>query len=172
VREASVTPTPAPTTQLLSAGFIPAQLSRFAPAKLVFDAPQSVIRWTFDETHCQIRLHWFLPAETQSGPASAACRWDRRVSVDDVSTFNSGNYSFEVVAGHQARRYGELVQATLSDGRTAIFQGEDSAWVFVVQRCGPGAPSITRIDELAMPRRHVIASLRVQQVPEPICPND
>jgi hypothetical protein len=158
------TPAPVPTSQLLAAGFIPAQLSRFAPTELDFAAPQTVVGWTWEETRCQIDLHWFLPPESQAVKVGGRpCEWRHRFSIDAVSTVASRGRVFTLVAGHQAHRYGELVRATLSNGQTATFQGEDGAWVFVVQRCGTSydGTGVAKVEEIDAKTKRVITGLPV-----------
>lgn len=168
VRPSGVTPTPIPTQRLLASGFIAGDTSRFAPSEIVYQAPQSVIRWTFDERHCRIEEHWFEPVTTVGTTSLPSCEWRRAFSVDKVASFAGRGGDFEVVAGHQARREREYVRVTLADGKTSFYQEDsDAAWIFVVQRCGadPSGTAVAKVEEVSTKTHHVIASKTIAPRP-------
>jgi hypothetical protein len=157
----SATPSPIPTATLLAAGVLSGEMARFAPTELEYNSPESVIRWAWDETTCQISLHWFSPVQTQQGKTHTPCEWHHRFSIDVDDSFVSRGQVFEVVAGHQQKRYGEQIRATLADGRTSIVQSEDGAWILVVQRCGSDfdGTAVAKVDELSLPGHHLLTGL-------------
>jgi hypothetical protein len=172
LRVAHVTPTPIATQRLTQAGLISGVTSRFAPNEIEYQAPESVIQWTFDEEHCRIEEHWFRPAFDDTSPSGPACLWRHRFAVDGVVSLAGHGGDFEVVAGHQAHRYGEYVRITLANGTTGLYaQESDATWIFVIQRCGadPAGTAVTQVDEVTAKGQHPIASLPVNS-PAPTCP--
>ncbi len=132
----SPTPRPGTVTALRSGGFVGTFVERFSPQRLVVQGPLSIIRWTFDGATCSISLSWFLPPQSQYGPARAPCR--RHVfSVDVITGFASRGRVFTPIAGYVARPNGHLVRAVLADGQSWIYDptAGNGAWLFAVQRC-------------------------------------
>ncbi len=147
---------------LRSGGFVTSDLERYSPQRLVLQGPLSTIRWTFAAATCSIDLYWFAPPGLQRGPGRPPCRWQHRFSLTVVGGFASRGHVFSVIAGYAASREGQLVRAALADGRTWIYQVQNGAWLFAVQRCGDFTGTALRsVQEIAAPAGPVTARLRV-----------
>ena len=163
----SPSPSPVPVTviALRSGGFVSSDLERYSPRRLVLQGPLSTIRWTFRAATCSIDLYWFAPPQLQQGPARGPCRWRHRFSLNVVGGFASRGHVFSVIGGYVAKREGQLVRAVLADGRTWIYDAQNGAWLFAVQRCGDfGGTALRAVEEINQDRT-VIARLPVPASP-------
>jgi hypothetical protein len=161
----SPSPTPVTAIALRSGGFVSSDLERFSPQRLVLQGPLSTIRWTFRATTCSIDLYWFMPPRLQRGPARGPCQWQHRFSLNVVTNFASRGHVFSVIGGYVAKGEGQLVRAVLADGRTWIYDVQNGAWLFAVQRCGDFPGTAFRAVEELNQARHVIARLPVLAAP-------
>ena len=83
-----------------------------------------------------------------------------------VGGFASRGHVFSVIGGYVAKREGQLVRAVLADGRTWIYDAQNGAWLFAVQRCGDFGGTALRAVEEINPDRTVIARLPVPAAPK------
>ena len=162
----SPSPTPATVIALQSGGFVSSDLERYSPQRLVVQGPLSTIRWTFRAATCSIDLYWFAPPQLQRGPARAPCPWRHRFTLNIVGSFDSRGHVFTVIAGYVAEPESQLVRAVLADGRTWIYDAQNGAWLFAVQRCGDfdGTSGLREVQEVN-PDGTVIARLPVPATP-------
>ncbi len=161
----SPSPTPVTVIALRSGGFVSSDLERYSPRRLVLQGPLSTIRWTFRAATCSIDLYWFMPPQLQRGPARAPCRWQHRFSLNVVGGFASRGHVFSVIGGYVAKGEGQLVRAVLADGRTWIYDAQNGAWLFAVQRCGDFPGTAIRAVEEINPAGAVIARLPTPAAP-------
>ena len=166
----SPSPSPAPVTviALRSGGFVSSDLERYSPQRLVLQGPLSTIRWTFRAATCSIDLYWFVPPRLQRGPGRPPCRWQHRFTLNVVGSFASRGHVFSVIAGYAAKPEGQLIRAVLADGRTWIYQVQNGAWLFAVQRCGDfHGTALRAVEEITAPAGAVTARLPVPADPHP-----